>query len=144
MLAARDEGLPLPAAAVGLSPWTDLACTGDSLTTKRDIDPFTPGDSWTVFSSYYVGDGDPRNPWISPLYGDLAGLPPTLIYVGDREVLFDDSARFVDKARAAGVDATLRVGEGLFHCYPVCGSFFPEAQHAMSEICAFIRTHTNV
>jgi monoterpene epsilon-lactone hydrolase len=141
LIALREQGLPLPAAAVALSPWTDLKCTGDSLTTKAKIDPFTPGGAWNVFSTYYVGDNDPGLPWISPLYGDLRGLPPILIYAGDRDVLFDDSTRFAEKAKAAGVDVTLRVGEGLFHCYPVCGSLFPEAQQAMDEICAFIKTH---
>jgi monoterpene epsilon-lactone hydrolase len=143
LLALRDQGVALPAAAVALSPWTDLKCTGESLTTKKKVDPFTPGDAWTVFSKYYVGDNDPGLPWISPLYGDLSGLPPILIYAGDRDVLFDDSTRFVEKAKAAGVDATLRVGEGLFHCYPVCASLFPEARQAMDEICAFINTHVN-
>jgi monoterpene epsilon-lactone hydrolase len=141
LLALRDQGLDLPAAAVALSPWTDLKCTGESLTTRKKIDPFTPGDAWTVFSKYYVGDNDPGSPWISPLYGDLSGLPPILIYAGDRDVLFDDSTRFVEKAQAAGVDVTLRVGEGLFHCYPVCAPLFPEARQAMDEICAFINTH---
>jgi monoterpene epsilon-lactone hydrolase len=141
LLALRDQGFELPSAAVALSPWTDLKCTGESLTAKRKIDPLTPGDAWTVFSKYYVGDNDPGLAWISPLYGDLSGLPPVLIYAGDRDVLFDDSTRFIEKAQAAGVDAMLRVGEGLFHCYPVCAPFFPEAQHAMDDICAFIRTH---
>lgn len=143
LLALRDQGEALPAGAVAISPWTDLKCTGDSITTKRAIDPLTPGDCWTVFSNYYVGDNDPAHPWLSPLYGDLAGLPPILIVAGDHDVLFDDSARFITKAQAAGVDATLRVGEGLFHCYPVCGSFFPEAQQATSEICDFIKTHVS-
>lgn len=140
LLALREQRLPFPAGAVALSPWTDLKCTGESLTTKAKVDPFTPGGAWTVFSKYYVGDNDPGLPLISPLYGDLKGLPPVLIYAGDHDVLFDDSTRFVDKAKAAGVDATLRVGKGLFHCYPVCAPLFPEAQQAMDEICVFIRT----
>lgn len=142
LLALRDQGLALPAAAAALSPWTDLKCTGESLTTRRDIDPLTPGDAWMVFSHYYVGDNDPGMPWISPLYGDLGGLPPLLINAGDRDVLFDDAARFVEKAQAVGVDARLSVGEGLFHCYPVCAPFFPEARQALDEICAFLNTHT--
>jgi monoterpene epsilon-lactone hydrolase len=80
-------------------------------------------------------------PWISPLYRDLDGLPPILIHVGENEVLLDDSTRFAEKAKNAGVDVTLKVGEGMFHCFPVCAPLFPEAKRAMDEICAFIKTH---
>ena len=141
LIALRDKSLPLPAAASVLSPWTDLKCTGASLETNRKVDSLTWLESWTVFSSYYVGDNDPQNPWISPLYGDLHGLPPILIYVGENELLLDDSTRFAEKATKAGVDVTLRVGNGMFHCYPVCAPLFPEAKEAMKEICAFIGAH---
>jgi acetyl esterase/lipase len=140
LIALQDKGLPLPSAAVALSPWTDLKCTGESLVTKANLDPFTPGDSWTVFSHYYVGDNDPCLPWISPLYGDLQGLPPMLIYVGGNEVLLDDSIRFAERAKRAGVDVKLHIGEGLFHCYPVFASLLPEARQAMTDICIYITT----
>jgi acetyl esterase/lipase len=141
LIALRDQGIPLPAAAVALSPWTDLKCTGESLRTKAKVDTLTWAESWTVFSKYYVGDNDPCLPWISPLYGDLHGLPPMLIHVGGDEVLLDDSTRFAEKAKDAGVDVTLKVGEGMFHCFPLCAPLFPEARQAMDEICAFIKTH---
>ncbi len=141
LLALRDQGISLPAAAVALSPWTDLKNTGESLKTKAKVDQLTWGESWIVFSKYYAGDNDPGNPWISPLYGDLHGLPPILIYVGENEVLLDDSTRFAEKAENAGVDITLRVGEGMFHCFPACAPLFPEAKQAMDEICAFIKTN---
>ncbi len=141
LLALRDKGHPLPAAAVAVSPWTDLKCTGASLKNRAKVDPFTPGNAWNVFSKHYVADKDPGLPWISPLYGDLSGLPPLLIYAGDYDVLVDDSIRFAEKARTAGVDVLLRVGEGMFHCYPVCDSLFPEARQAMAEIGAYIRAH---
>jgi monoterpene epsilon-lactone hydrolase len=137
LLALKDKNMPLPKAAIALSPWTDLKCTGDSYHTAND--PLSPGESWTVFSKYYAGDSDPTNPWISPLYGDLHGLPPLLIYVGEHEVLRDDSIRFAEKAKEAGVDVNLTVGKGMFHCYPVCSPLFPEATQAMEEICAFIK-----
>jgi monoterpene epsilon-lactone hydrolase len=94
-----------------------------------------------VCSKYYVGDNDPGLPWISPLYGDLHGLPPLLIYVGEYETLLDDSIRFAAKAEAAGVEVTLRVGEGMVHCYPLMAPLFPEATKALEEICTFIQTH---
>lgn len=140
MIALRDKGIPLPAAAVALSPWTDLKCTGESYRTKAKVS-LAPAESWTVFSKYYVGDNDPCLPWISPLYGDLRGLPPILIHVGEDEELLDDSISFAEKAKDEGVDVTLRVGEGMVHCYPLLPPFIPEARQAMDEICAFIKTH---
>ncbi len=140
LLALRDKGIPLPSAAVAISPWTDLKCSGESYRSNAKK-CLSPEGMTAACSRHYVGDSDPELPWISPLYGDLRGLPPTLIYVGGDETLLDDSVCFAEKAKGAGVDVTLRVGEGLFHCYPVCAPLFPEATQAMNEICAFIRMH---
>lgn len=140
LLALRDQGIPLPAAAVAISPWTDLKCTGESYRTKNKVS-LAPAESWTVFSKYYVGDNDPCLPWISPLYGDLHGLPPIRIYTGEDDELLDDLIRFAEKSKAAGVDVTLKVGERMVHCYPFLPPFIPEARQAMDEICAFIKTH---
>jgi monoterpene epsilon-lactone hydrolase len=135
LLAVRDNGLPLPAAAAVLSPWTDLKCTGNSYTRR---DPLAPEGSWAVYSAYYAGNNDPALPLISPLYGDLAGLPPLLIYVGEDESMLDDSVRFAEKAQAAGVDVRLHVGRGMVHCYPALAPLFPEATAALDDICAFL------
>jgi epsilon-lactone hydrolase len=143
LLALKDQGKPLPAAAVALSPWTDLLCTGASLTTNEKVDLLTWRESWTVFSRYYVADQDPALPYISPLYGTLNGLPPLLLYVGDDELLRDDTTRFAEKAQRAGVTVTLRVGPGMFHCYPICAPLFPEATAAMTELGAFINKHSS-
>ena len=141
LLALRDKGLPLPAAAVALSPYTDLKLTGESLHTKARV-CLSPLGMSQVCSRYYAGESDPGLPWMSPLYGDLHGLPPIHITVGEDETLLDDSTRFAEKARAAGVEITLRVGEGMVHCYPLFAPLFPEATQAMDEICAFIKAHT--
>jgi len=140
LLALRDRGFPLPAAAVALSPWTDLTCSGESYRSNA-TKCLSPEGTWTAFSQHYVADGDPQTPWISPLYGDLDGLPPLLIYVGGDEILLDDAVYFADKAKVAGVDVTLRIGEGLFHCYPVCAPLFPEATQALDEIGRFLKGH---
>jgi acetyl esterase/lipase len=92
-----------------------------------------------VCSKYYYGDNDPADPWISPLYGDLHGLPPLYINVGSYEGMLDDSTRFAAKAKAAGVDVTLTVGEKMIHCYPLLAPMFPEATQEMDAICGFIR-----
>ncbi len=140
LLALRDQDIPLPVAAVAISPWTDLKCTGESYRSNA-AKCLSPEGTWTAFSSHYVGDHDPGLPWISPLYGNLHGLPPLMIYVGGDEILLDDSVSFAEKARDAGVEVILHVGEGLFHCFPVCAPLFPEATQAMHEICAFIKMH---
>lgn len=140
LLALRDKKIPLPAAAVALSPWTDLKLTGESYRTKSKV-CLSPKGMSVVCSKYYVGDNDPCLPWISPLYGELNGLPPILIYVGEYETMLDDSTRFAEKAKVAGVNVTLRVGEGMIHCYPLLAPLFPEATQAMEEICTFIKSH---
>ena len=137
LVAIRDQGLPLPAAGVALSPWTDLTCSGESYRTNALRDVSLLG-SWEVWSRYYAGENDPRHPWISPLYADLGGLPPILIEVGDHEILLDDSRRFAEKAAAAGVDMRLRVWEGMVHCFPLFAPAFPEATQAWEEVIAYI------
>lgn len=139
LLAARDQGLPLPAGGVALSPWTDLKNTGASYETNARVDTLTWRESQVVFSKYYAAEQDPGQPYVSPLYGDLHGLPPLLVYVGGDELLRDDSTRFVEKAQQAGVDAQLHIGVGLFHCYPACAPAFPEASQALVEIGEFIK-----
>jgi acetyl esterase/lipase len=142
LLALRDKGMPLPKAGVALSPWTDLKLTGESYRTRRNVCISPPGMS-VVCSKYYYGDHDPADPWISPLYGDLHGLPPLFISVGDYETMLDDSTRFAAKAKAAGVDTTLVIGAKMIHCYPLMAPMFPEATQALNEICAFIKKQLN-
>ena len=143
LLAIRDAGLPLPAAGIALSPWTDLKCSGESYRSNARRDISTLG-SWEVWSSYYAGDTDPGHPYISPLYGDLAGLPPILIEVGDHEILLDDSLLFTSRAKEAGVEVDLHVWKGMVHCFPLLAPMFPEATQAWQEIIAFIRERLQV
>ena len=91
LLRLRDEGLPLPAAAVALSPWTDLALTGLSLQGNAKADPMIRSDETPRLAAQYLAGADPRTPYASPLYGDHTDLPPTLIQVGSDEVLLDNS-----------------------------------------------------
>jgi acetyl esterase/lipase len=97
-----------------------------------------------VCSKYYYGNHDPEDPWISPLYGDLHGLPPLYINVGGYETMLDDSTRFAAKAKSAGVDVTLTVGEKMIHCYPLLAPMFPEATQEMDAICNFIKRRLGV
>lgn len=138
MVALRDAGDPLPAAAFVLSPWTDLAMTGPSLKSNAD--------SEAIFSQAFLernmenitGVTDYRDPRVSPLYADLSGLPPLLIHVSGDEVLLDDSVRLAERARAAGVDVTLKVFPGLWHVFHMQANL-PEARGAVNEIVQFAR-----
>ncbi len=142
LLAIKNKGIALPAAAAVLSPWTDLARTGESYLTNVEK-CLSPKGSSENASAFYAGENDKRNPYISPLYGDLKGLPPLHISAGSNEILRDDSIRFAGKAQKAGVDVALLVGEGMCHCYPAFGNLFRESKQAMVEICDFLKFHAN-
>lgn len=142
LLAIKQHGLPQPAGGVTLSAWTDLTNSGESWLSNAKNDTLCWKDAQTVFGQMYTGDNDPREPLISPLFGDLEGLPPLLMYAGGHETMRDDSIRFAKKAQQAGVEVTLHIGEGLFHCYPACAPMFPEATQALAEICSFARRVT--
>ena len=141
LLAIRDRNLPRPAAAVVLSPWTDLKCSGESYRTRAKADPTFWGGTIGIVADSYGGGHDLELTYISPLYGDLDGLPPLLMFVGENEVHLDDATRFAVKVKEAGGRATLRIGKGMFHCYPALAPSFPEASQAMEEICGFINYH---
>lgn len=140
LLALKEQQLPMPAAAVAISPWTDLTCSGDSYKTKNRVSP-APLNSWHVFSKHYCGNHSANYPLISPLFGDLKGLPPLFIVSGVDDELYDDGEKFAQKAKDAGVDVTFKPGQGMVHCYPLLAPAFPEATEAMNEIVDFVRYH---
>jgi epsilon-lactone hydrolase len=140
MFAARDQGLPLPACYVGLSPWVDLAGTGDSLRELDGIDPWLSADLIGPAARAYAGTTALDDPMVSPLYGDLSGLPPMLVHVGSDEILLDDAVRLVERARSAGVDASLGNFDGLWHVFQAFP--LPESRTSLREIGAFVRRHT--
>ena len=140
-LSLRDDGDPLPAAIVCLSPWVDLALTGESMTTRAGVDPVISREYCQAQVARYIGDRDPRSPLISPLYADLHGLPPMLIQVGGYETLLSDSVRLADRARNAGVDVTFETWEGMWHVWQLSARFVPEGRQAIDKIGAFIRSH---
>lgn len=143
MLAMKDAGESLPAAAACISPSTDLAKTGDSINTRGHLDPLVTLRNTKAHAARYLGeDGDARNPLASPLYGDLQGLPPLLIMIGTNEILFDDSTRLADKALQAGVQVALEIGEGMVHIWPYFAAILPEGREAIERIGVFVRERT--
>jgi epsilon-lactone hydrolase len=141
LMALRDAGEPLPAAGVVLSPWTDLAVTGASVSTLAHKDPCLDRACLVAFARAVLGNADSRTPLASPLYGDLRGLPPLLVQVGTDEVLHDDAARVVERAAAAGVRATLEVWPDMWHVWQLGAGLMPEADDALAHVGAFIRRH---
>jgi len=142
LLRLRDEGYPLPAAAAALSPWTDLALTGASLRLNATCDPMLGADDPPLFVSDYLAGADPRAPYVSPLYGDPAGLPPTIIQVGSDEVLRDDAVRMADRMRAAGCHVELEIWPRMPHVWHVFVPLIPEARRAIERVGAFVRERT--
>lgn len=141
LLALRDAGDLLPAAAVCISPWTDLAVTGESMDTKADVDPMIRKAEAIEGAKLYLAGADPKTPLASPLYADLSGLPHLLIQVGTHETLQDDSVRLAERARAAGVDVTLEQWEEMIHVWHFFAFILPEAQQAIDRIGQFVREH---
>ena len=137
LVALRDAGTPLPAAALCLSPWFDLTLRGDSIQTQAAADPVLDAASLGRYARAYAADAPLEHPLISPLYADLRGLPPLLIQVGTTEILLDDATRLAEAAREAGVAVTLQTWEGLFHVFQMA-SFLPETQEALVNIAAFL------
>src|SRR2546430_8389592 len=131
-------GAPRPVGAVAISPVTDLALSGESYETRAAADPYFTKSQVAGLVGSYLGETDPRNPLASPLYGDLTGLPPIRVHVGDDEVLFDDARRYVERAVAAGVDATLDVWMGMPHGFVTGIREFNAARQALDAIGAFL------
>ncbi|MFP6625489.1 MAG: alpha/beta hydrolase [Deltaproteobacteria bacterium] len=139
LVALRDGGDVLPAAAVLLSPWVDLEGSGDSMVERAAVDPMVNAPVLNRMAEAYLGGLDLRTPLASPLYAELGGLPPLLIQVGTEETLYDDSTRFADKARQAGVEVDLEVWPEMIHVFQAFAPMVPEAREAVSKIGDFLK-----
>lgn len=140
-LRIKAEGLPMPAALFCLSPATDLAATGKSVQTNAKSDALFVEKMMHTLEPRYAPGVDPKHPFLSPLYGDVSGLPPTIFQVGATEMLLDDSVRMAEKMKAAGVPATLNVWPKVPHVWHLMADILPEARRAIDDLVAFIRVH---
>lgn len=140
MLAARDAGLPLPAAAVCLSPWTDLALTGQTLVANE---PFDYLDLPTLVEAVplILDSAEPKLAGVSPLYADLSELPPLLIQAGTTEMLYEDAARLAKRASLAGVEVEFEPWENMVHVWHFMSLFEPAARDAIASIARFVHKH---
>jgi epsilon-lactone hydrolase len=142
LVATRDAGEVLPAAAVLMSPTVDLTSSGASMAERADQDPFSTPAMLRQFAADYLAGADPKTPLASPLFASLAGLPPLLIQVGTADLLLSDSERLAAAAAEAGVDVTLEIGEGLPHVYQILLGT-PEAAEATERIGKFLRARVH-
>ncbi len=141
LVALRDAGEPLPAAAVCLSPLVDMEGLGESMTTRAEADPMIQREPLLQHAKAYLGDVHPHTPLAAPLYADLRGLPPLLIQVGTAETLLDDATRLAERAKSAGVDVALEVWDDMIHVWQFFAGMLPEGQQAIDRIGEFIRKH---
>lgn len=141
LLAAKQSGLPMPAAGVLFSPWVDLTFSSESLRANESTCYLVPA-SFPVYRRAYLGDRDPKEPYVSPLFADLRGLPPLLIQAGGAEMLRDEAEALARAAEDVGVRVTLDVQPGLFHAYQTAVAILPEAREAVARAAAFIRINS--
>lgn len=139
-LALKERGLPLPAALMAISPWLDLEGTGESMETNSGKDLIFSKEWVKSMAQMFVGqEGSLKDPLASPLYGDLAGLPPVYIHVGGDELLLDDSILFAEAADKAGVDIKVDVFPGMQHTFQMAAGRAPESDESLSRLSDWVR-----
>ena len=139
-LRARELGLPLPAAALLMSPCVDMETTGKSYETNRDSEPFFKRDVVRGIIRGFLGeDTDARDPRANPLYADLSGLGPLYIQAGGDETLADDARLLYEHAAKAGVDARLDIVPDMLHTFQMAAGRAPEADDAIRELAGWVR-----
>ena len=139
VLALKEKSGSLPAAVVCLSPWADLALTGQSHTTKAKAEAILNKDVLHEWALCYTDESNLTNPLVSPIHGDFHGFPPLLIQVGSEEILLDDSTLLVEKAKSAGVHVTLKIWDGMWHVWQALGDLIPENKKTFEEIGQFVQ-----
>lgn len=138
LAAIRDAGLPMPVGAAVISPWVDLEAASDSITSRAGEDPLLNGEGLRGMASAYLGATPPRTPGASPVYGNLAALPPLLIQVGSAEILLDDATRLAARAGAAGVKVRLDIWPEMFHVWHSYAPILDEAAEALDDAARFL------
>lgn len=139
-LALCDAGDPLPGCVVCISPWVDLTLSSESIQSKVTVDPILNPTFLDRYAGYYAGEYARDHDLISPIFGNLEGLPPLLIHVGTDEILYDEAIWLAEKAQNAGVEVHLKTWEGLFHVFPII-PFLPESRESFELISEFIARH---
>jgi epsilon-lactone hydrolase len=143
MLCLRDRAEPMPAGALLLSPWADLTASGASMETNARKDLWLGRRHLEQWARYYLAGADPRDPLVSPVFADLAGLPPLLVLAGEDEVLLDDALRVARNAARAGTPVESLVGLGMQHDWPLTLPWLDESRSAWAAMADFVERHAN-
>jgi len=139
LIRLRDEGVALPAAALLISPWVDLACSGESIKSKAQDDPSLTEEGLRAMAALYLGGANPAEPLASPLHADLSGLPPLLVQVGSAEILLDDAVRIAARAGAANTHVQLEIWPDAVHVWHAFAFMLPEGRQAIEAAGDFLR-----
>jgi epsilon-lactone hydrolase len=142
LIAGKAEGLTMPAAALLLSPMTDLTVTGSSYTSKANADPVITAQAIRTRAADYLNGTDPADPLVSPIFADLSGLPPLLIQAGSHEVLLDDATRLAAKAAADDVAVILDITPGVPHVFQAFDALLEEGDAALDRVARFVKDNT--
>ena len=140
-LRIRDEGKPMPACIVAISPWADLTLSGSSYNNNVRLDPTLIRESLAYYVIAYAA-GHEDEAYVSPALGDYTGFPPTLLFAGSDEILLSDAKSVYRHLKKADVESKLVVEEGMWHVYPLYGT--PEGKRAVLEMSSFIRTRVGL
>jgi monoterpene epsilon-lactone hydrolase len=141
LLASRDAGMPMPSSAFVMSPWVDLTVSGGTVNDKQDVDPLLTGEGLRWGVGHYVADANPSDPYASPIFADLHGLPSMLIQVGSHEVLLSDAVRLADRAANCDVAVTLEVEPGVPHVFQAYAAVLDEGDAALNRATSFLKAH---
>lgn len=139
LLKIKEKGLPMPAGQILISPWVDLTVSKPSVFKNINSSPTLFLREMKVWARNYAGEESLQNPFISPLYADLSGLPPMLLQLSDAEVLVDEDLELAAKAKATGLDVNLQVWEGLIHVWHIYYHYLDQAEEALDKIVDFIK-----
>lgn len=141
VLSAREQGLPLPAAVIALSPWGDLTHSGESVVLNAKRDHMIPVGLIDQIATMYAGERDLTAPMLSPVFADYSGFPPLMLHAAAEEVLRDDALRINERAEAAGVDVSCHVWDKVPHAFPVFAQYLPEGRSAIRRMATFLQRH---
>jgi epsilon-lactone hydrolase len=144
LLALKDAGRPMPSSAFVMSPMTDLTLSGNSIIEKETVDPLFTANALRRRVPDYVGAADPSDPYISPAFGDLRGLPPLLIQVGSHEILLSDAIRLAARAAEDDVATVLDVTPGVPHVFQGYAAMLDEGDRALNRAATFLQAHFSV
>jgi monoterpene epsilon-lactone hydrolase len=141
LLTLRDGGMPMPSSAFVMSPWADLTLSGNTIVDRQDVDPILRGEALSLRVGDYVASANSSDPFISPVFADLRGLPPLLIQAGSHEILLSDAVRLAERAANADVEVTLDVVPGVPHVFQAYAAVLDEGDAALDRAARFLKAH---